>query len=341
MTNKLKKYLVLVFAGCLYYSGIMRLWIWIRHRRRQGNDICVLGLHRVLNSEESLHANSLPGILFRQSTFEAVLEHLSRHYLAIPLAVFLLKERFPSPSHKLPCLLTFDDGWRDNYTTALPILRKYNLPATIFAVTGLIGTSMTFWVEQLGRIWKDSGRRAALIAAVTGAANGAEPAFEAMVENLKHLPSARREQVLASVLASSNSPDDEARGDRMLTWDEARALQEAGVEIEAHSVTHPLLVYEDDETVGRELSQSKQTLEEKLGKRVRAFAYPNGTWDERVRKMVEEAGYECAFVTEKGWHRRGADRFTIRRIMLHEGMVTAPNGKFSPALLSLRLSGLI
>ena len=82
-------------------------------------------------------------------------------------------------------------------------------------------------------------------------------------------------------------------------------------------------------------------LEQKLGKRVRGFAYPNGTWDERVRKMVKEAGYECAFVTERGWHRRGTDRFAIPRIMLHEGMVTGPSGKFSPALLSLRLSGLI
>jgi hypothetical protein len=82
-------------------------------------------------------------------------------------------------------------------------------------------------------------------------------------------------------------------------------------------------------------------IEEKLKKKVRAFAYPNGNWDERVRKQVQTAGYECAFTTARGWHRRGEDAYTIRRIMLHEGKVAGLSDEFSTAVVALRLSGLI
>jgi peptidoglycan/xylan/chitin deacetylase (PgdA/CDA1 family) len=125
----------------------------------------------------------------------------------------------------------------------------------------------------------------------------------------------------------------------MLTWDEAALLEDQGVEIEAHTVSHPLLVYEDTRTIKNELAGAKATLEKKLKKRVRAFAYPNGCWDQRVRELVREAGYDCAFTTASGWHCRGEDPFAIRRIMLHEENLTGLDGRFSPAVLALRLTG--
>ena len=348
MLSELKRHLVLALAGFLHYSGLIRLWLKIRQRSSKGEDICVLGLHRVLSDAGLQQANSLPGIVLRESTFTAIVEFLHRYFSVVPLECFFDGASSKVSDSKLQCLLTFDDGWRDNYTTALPVLKKYRMPAVIFVVTGFIGTMSTFWVERLGRIWKDEDKHRALIAALTNSADpcSIDASFEEVVEKLKHLPSARRGEILAPILddAQREIPSaevDHGEGDRMLTWDEARVLQREGIEIEAHSATHPLLVHEDDETLRRELRQSKQVLEQELSKRVRAFAYPNGTWDQRVRKMVEEAGYECAFVTQRGWHRRGADRFAIRRIMLHEGMVTGPSGRFSPALLALRLSGLV
>ncbi len=343
MKSKLKRHFVRALAGFLFYSGLIRLWMRFRYHHRRGSALCVLGLHRVLSHDELQRAHSLPGIILRQGTFEAVVRYLQTHFSIISLQAFLSTQATARSDSRLPCLLTFDDGWRDNFTTALPILKKYNAPAVIFAVSGLVETPNTFWVENLAKNWKreDCRRKLDVAFAESSKSGPSETTFEGIVEKLKHLPAAKREQVLDSLPGDLNPGESMDDGDRMFSWSEAKDLQKEGVEIEAHSVTHPLLVYEDDETVVRELSESKRLLEQKLGKRVRAFAYPNGTWDQRVRKMVEEAGYECAFTTEKGWHHPGADRFAIRRIMLHEGMVTGPNGKFSPALLSLRLSGLI
>ena len=72
---------------------------------------------------------------------------------------------------------------------------------------------------------------------------------------------------------------------------------------------------------------------------MRAFAYPNGNWDPRVRQAVIAAGYECAFTVRPGWHRRDADPFTMDRILLHEGNVTGRDGSFSPAMFHLTLTG--
>ena len=72
---------------------------------------------------------------------------------------------------------------------------------------------------------------------------------------------------------------------------------------------------------------------------MRTFAYPNGNWDERVRQLVKEAGYERAFTTRPGWYDQRQDPYTIRRILLHEGNVTDRDGRFSPAMLSLTLAG--
>jgi peptidoglycan/xylan/chitin deacetylase (PgdA/CDA1 family) len=141
------------------------------------------------------------------------------------------------------------------------------------------------------------------------------------------------------LLPSEENCDGPDEVDSMLTWNQAIEMSRDGIEMGAHTVGHPLLSYENDATVERELCVSKQTLEEKLGKKVRAFAYPNGDWDERVRRCVQQVGYEGAFSTRPGWYRQGQDPYIIRRILLHEGNVTDRKGHFSPAMLSLALAG--
>ncbi len=340
MGKKLKQNLKFALAGLLYYSGAFTLCcLW--RQRRSGRKVCVLGLHRVLTEEQLHSANSLEGIILHEKTFAAVLEFLGRSFSIISLDSFLRGPKGPGRSAKPRCLLTFDDGWKDNYITALPLLKRFNIPATVFAVAGLIGTERTFWVERLMRIWRDDTRRDELRATLEAGAGAVteQDWFGHVVERLKHMPAAQRDQILEPLTASPEGLL--ANGDLLLTWEEARQMQREGIEIEAHSVSHPLLVYEDDCTVKHELQDGKLELEQKLGKKIRAFAYPNGTWDQRVRKLVQDAGYECAFVTERGWYREGDDPFSIRRILLHEGCVTSPRGRFSPALMSMRIAGWI
>lgn len=338
MPGRLRHTALWAFACILHYSGLFRLFRYFRRVFLGRREVCVLGLHRVLSKEDQARANSLPGIVLTDTTLEGMLEFLRRQFRVVGLDDFLHCENADFRPSKPLCLITFDDGWRDNYTNAFPLLKKYGLPAVIFLVSGLVESGGVFWTEQLIYAWRDPTRREEILkqfAALKGAVTQ-QIGIESLIEHLKHMPAQERQIALTRIMPDGGSQSHD--GDAMMTWEEVLVMKREGIEFEAHTVTHPLLVYENDQTLRFELHDCKQALEEKLARKVRALAYPNGTWDKRVRIAAERAGYACAFTTERGFYRDGSDPYTIRRIMLHEGNVTGLGGKFSPAILNLRLS---
>ena len=334
MTARLRRFLHFVAADVLHYTGLLDVWMWLRWQLGRG-DVCVLGLHRVLTEQEQSRTNSLDAMALRESTFDSILEHVQRNFEVVSLEAFLEGRTDTTGRYKPRCLLTFDDGWEDTRTRAFPCLRKHGMPATVFLTTGMIGTRGGFWVEQVARAWRNTSARQK-IAGRLGAA--ATDTAEDVVERLKHMSAVDRQALLDSVIppgaaASRNGAD------AMLTWEQVLEMSRGGMEFGTHTVTHPLLTYEDDAAVERELRAGKQVLEAKLQRKIRAFAYPNGDWDARVRGWVERTGYTCAFTTQGGWHKPASDPYTIRRILIHEGNVTGRDGRFSPAMFHLTLAG--
>lgn len=338
MAASFRRILRLSAAGFLHYSGLLELRRLLRQHALEAQDVCVLGFHRVLNEEAMAQSKSLPGIVLKEETFVRILEHLSGRFQVLSLAEFLA---VPAGNlERRRCLLTFDDGWEDNYTTAYPLLQRFRMPATILATTGWIGNGDGSWVEKLRRALEEPALRQSIEARFKDVTSdsAALDSDERIIEYLKHKPTAERDRILRSCLPSELVRQGNGSYERMLSWQQVRDMNSHGVEFGAHTVTHPLLPYEEDAVVERELTESKQALETALGTKVRAFAYPNGDWDERVRSWVQRAGYECAFTTQRGWHRVGADLFTIRRILLHEGNVTGLDGRFSPAAFAFTLA---
>ena len=341
-TARLRRFPRFAAASLLYFSGAFVLRRFFRQRLLHKKEVCVLGLHRVLTKAEQSRSNSLEGMVLSDVTFVRLLEYVERRFHVVSLETFLTGETKETDRSKPWCLLTFDDGWRDTYATAYPWLKKFGMPATLFLATGSIEGRGGFWVEQLKRLWRIPSLRAqmkSVLCEVGGQDKWRGADLEDIVEWLKHMPTENRHSLLRALLPSEENSHSSDEVDSMLTWDQVIEMSRNGVEFGAHTVSHPLLSYETDTTVERELRISKQTLEEKLGKKVRAFAYPNGDWDERVRRWVKQVGYQSALTTRPGWHRFGQDRYTIRRILLHEGNVTGPDGQFSPATLNLTLAG--
>jgi peptidoglycan/xylan/chitin deacetylase (PgdA/CDA1 family) len=325
-------------ASLLHYSGALDCSMSFRKGAKK---VCVIGLHRVLTRAEQRRASSLDGMTVIGDTFLKLLQYLDRHFQVITLDT-LRNGKGGGANHSKPCcLLTFDDGWKDTYTRAYPLLKKFGMPAVVFIATGSVGQTRGFWVEQLKRAWSISSvRTQAQQAWHQLSENNKRTALdlENLVERLKHMPAENRDLVLSKLVPAEETHDPESI-DSMLTWQDVIELSRNGIEIGAHTVNHPLLTYEKDTTVDRELRLSKQILEEKIGKPIRTFAYPNGDCDGRIRHSVEQAGYEYAFTTQAGWHGKGEDRLTISRILLHEGNITGPDGQFSPAMLGLALAG--
>jgi peptidoglycan/xylan/chitin deacetylase (PgdA/CDA1 family) len=129
-----------------------------------------------------------------------------------------------------------------------------------------------------------------------------------------------------------------------LTWEECRELAEAGIEIGAHSCSHPDLRKLDDAQLQREVAGSKQHIEDRLGMPVRVFAYPFGYLDERVVDAVRAAGYEaaCAVRLPRGMPE---DRFTVQRtaVTKNDAMLRfrVKVSRAYRALLDARMAGLL
>jgi len=125
----------IIFAFLFFYSGLCRL----RERLIHKNKAIVLMYHRVLAESENKD-NLHPGMYVSTLSLDLHLRYLSKYYSIVTLDELQQWKLGRMSFEKTPCVITFDDGWRDNYTNAFPLLKKYDVPATIFLVTGAIDT---------------------------------------------------------------------------------------------------------------------------------------------------------------------------------------------------------
>lgn len=277
------------------------------------NKLSILIYHRVHAKVDPLMPNEV-----EESTFDWQMEIVSKTFDVLPLleAVhFLKRNRLPKAS----LAITFDDGYADNATVALPILKKYRLPATFFISTGFLDG---------GIMWNDS-----ILETIRSIPNGKidlsgislgeyyldswkekRECAQSLITELKHLPQNERQTKTDQItlMAKSDIP-----GDLMMTSDQVRLLTESGMDIGGHTVSHPILKMLDDEDAKAEIMAGKIKLEEITGKTVNLFAYPNGKPNQdflhQHTKMVRECGYTGAVTTHWGVSEKGIDIYQLRR----------------------------
>lgn len=238
------------------------------------------------------------------AAFAEQLEYLRAHYTIVPLSAvgrhLLEGEALPSA----PAAITIDDGYLDAYEIAFPLLRRYRVPATLFAATD--------FVDGHGWIWTDKLRY------IQSQLNGSTFRLDAerTNEELKRLPDDEKSRRLAAIAkdAGVTLPWLPPEGCRAITWEQAREMADGGVEIGSHSVTHPILTHVDSETLTYELGESRARLERMLDREVTLFCYPNGDHNTRVRNAVARAGYRLAVTIACGLNDRTSDPLALRRV---------------------------
>lgn len=278
-----------------------------------GGRLSVLIFHRVLARPDAL----LPGEPDMRR-FHNVVSWLSRWFNLLPLDHAVLQLR----SGTLPAraaAISFDDGYADNYHHALPVLRHHRVPATFFVSTGFLDG---------GRMWNDSlieavrrSERPVLDLRASGL--GQLPihttqqrlqAIHALLSHAKYLEPGQRRRVVDQVTSQAGAA---LPHDLMMRPDQLIGLRDAGMQIGAHTVSHPILERITDHQARWEISCSKQVLEAQLGSAVTLFAYPNGKpgpdYSERHVAMVREAGFLAAASTSPGAANGDSDPFQLPR----------------------------
>jgi peptidoglycan/xylan/chitin deacetylase (PgdA/CDA1 family) len=210
-------------------------------------------------------------------------------------------------------LITFDDGYRDNWEIAFPLLRRHGLPATFFLATGFLDDPHVAWWDELAWMVRRSAAPelaagAQLAAPLSLRADDHDATIAALCDLYKALPSERAEALLDHVADASGAGrcPPAAAAELWMTWDMARELHAGGMRIGGHTVSHPLLSRVSPERQQEEIAGCARRLADELGEPMRWFAYPVGSRDAftaETEGILAAEGVELAFSFYGGWGR--------------------------------------
>jgi peptidoglycan/xylan/chitin deacetylase (PgdA/CDA1 family) len=337
----------MIVSHALYYAGALHVIRRFALRKKA----VVLMYHRVLTPEQRRRTASPPGIVVDDATFARHLAILKRHFTILTLEEFeerLLNNR---PFEDASCLITFDDGWIDNFENALPILRAQRVPAVIFLAVNFIGQRRVFTrealthliVKALEQCRNDPARAASFreLLAPLGLDGALDIADERPLHKVKSLIESHRyasgPRYEAAVTSLSRQLGLEAAEltdlDTFVDWQQVDEMRRAGVAFGGHGADHRVLDQVSPEVVRSEVETSSTLILDRLGVAPTSFAYPGGGWNGEVADTVKHNGYQLAFTIEPGYVSAHDDRYAVRRMNIHEGMTA------SAAMFMARLTG--
>lgn len=220
-------------------------------------------------------------------------------------------------------MITFDDGYRDNYDLAFPILKRHGATATFFITTGFLDRPHLAWWDEIAWMVRSSPRSQVASNRWTGnEVTFDEPdrcsAIYRLLTIYKQLDAAETSQYvefLAEATGSGRASADDA-ADLWMTWDMVRDMRRAGMSIGGHTVTHPVLSRLDAAGQDREIGECKRRIEAELGETIDTFSYPVGSrdaFDANTRAALEHHGFRWAFSYYGGYAPTRSDVFNVPR----------------------------
>jgi peptidoglycan/xylan/chitin deacetylase (PgdA/CDA1 family) len=269
--------------------------------------------------------------------FEWQIRYLKHHYQVMPLGEVIgaMREGRRLPDHV--AVITFDDGYRNNYTTAFPVLRNAEAPATIFLATGFLDSGSKNWPDRV-------------FLAIHGCTtcqldlrdfdfdhfrfntpSERNTVLRQLLAWLKQLPVSTKNEALAALEARLAVPAErlsEIDADfAPLSWDEVATMASSGlIDFGAHTIQHEIVSRLEPDEMRREIFGSCDVVRQRLGCEEVAFAYPNGAradFNELSKQMLREAGALCGLSTIPGLCQTGDDRYELKRIPIGSDLTSS------------------
>jgi peptidoglycan/xylan/chitin deacetylase (PgdA/CDA1 family) len=317
-----------------------------------GRALVVLGYHRVVERFDQECRTMMPSMLVSRAMLERHLECLGRHYRFVSLddidaAVGAARRGKPAAA------VTFDDGYRDVYELAVPLLRRKGIPAAVFVVTSAVGSDQPLLHDRLYRLavellprWRIARGELTRVLSAAGIAPAHAPAIldaavtpvaltRAFVTELTYDDQLR---LVDALLAESGAEPGLPPGALPVTWEMVREMRRAGMTIGSHTARHIRLTNETRAVQTREIAESRARLEGELGEPIVQFAYPDGDFNSASVRIVERAGYRWAYTACR--HRDPHhSRLTVPRLMLWEHSSIDVSGRLSPSILRCQSKG--
>ncbi len=311
-------------ATALVGSGFSR---WSRHRARGG--VAVLTFHGLRDDGGNDAGSSLLDTSLHEPVerFRDICAHLAEYYTVVTAAEAVAVAADGSvPGGRPRVMLTFDDGYASNLKLALPVLREFNLPATLFVSTAFADGEL-LWFQKLDlALTRACGERLTLMIGGSSfdwpldTAQARRTALRELLAALKALPWAELQAKVEKIIGLLGVDIGGGRPEPLeaLTWDELRHLARDGrIEIGGHTHRHPVLARCTDAEARDEIVGSAERLRAELGRAARWFAYPNGGPGDfdaaKSAVWLREADFEAAFSMVNGRVESGSPRWALPR----------------------------
>jgi peptidoglycan/xylan/chitin deacetylase (PgdA/CDA1 family) len=283
----------------------------------------ILTYHSVTSSPTNDVPEAQSAALFREQ-----LEFIQRRFRVVSLknAVESMGDLSATKNARPALVITFDDGFLDNYECAFPCLRHFGIPATVFVVTDFLDRGRVPWPTRLREIMQHARRHA----------HPAHPGIDLSSDLTRRSTASRLKGLLARLTPDArfatidrlvNDLEAPPSQIRPLTWAQVRMMASAGIAFGSHTVFHSILPEMPDDIVEMELDISRKRLEAELGVEYPTVAYPNGGFDSRILRIAQGCGY-CAGVTQRtGSNSQNSNLLALHRVQIppncNEGVVGA------------------
>lgn len=278
----------------------------------------ILMYHRVAKEMPSNQFYD-PGMYISADSLENHIKQIRKYFKIVTLNEII---NIDKSRRDCFCAITFDDGWYDNYLFAYPILKKYDIPATIFLPINYIGTENEFWFQVfwdaaqtaydkgiLNRFIKDLSIYLPDRTASIG------ESLKDIVESLKRIQPVELNQILQNISKSFQLKTDFRRN--TINWKEVKEMENEGILFGSHGANHFILTDIDSNCKKNEIVESFKFLEKKLNNFSAFFCYPNGEWDNECINIVKSIGYKGAVTTKLGILGKRQNVFLLNRIGMH------------------------
>lgn len=283
------------------------------NERLTKNKLAVLIYHRVRVDDDPLTPYDIT-----VEQFESEIALLSRYFNVLSLETALDYLQSNALPERSVCI-TFDDGYMDQLTIAVPVLRKYGLTATFFVPTGYLESGCMWNDMVIESIRCFSGRELNLDNCGLGCykvetVSQKRNAIARLITQIKRLHPDQRQEAINDL---SNLAEYSVPGDLMMGEEHVKRLVSLGMEVGSHTNMHPLLTSLNDKEAYSEIVESKKKLESIVSREIKYFAYPNGKpYEDYMPEHVEickKAGFQAAFSTAKGVVTNASDLYQLPR----------------------------
>jgi peptidoglycan/xylan/chitin deacetylase (PgdA/CDA1 family) len=267
------------------------------------DSLLVLNYHRIGNPDEDLFD---PGVFSATAEeFDRQIGYLQRHVSLVTLseALSFVGGSIKETKSRCRALITFDDGYLDNYKIAFPILQSHGVQGVFFLATSMVGSCHVPWWDHIAYLMKTARRRRFSLSYPAGLAvdidkNGLDESLRTILRSYKRPDNTEPDRFIRELEEQTDGEDTPKAMRRFLDWDEAREMISGGMAIGSHTHSHRVLSQLEPGQQLQELSSSRAILKEQLGAEVEVLAYPVGgknSFTDQTQSAARDAGYRAAF----------------------------------------------